>query len=164
MVDKIGNPEVFLYADDTEVFREISKIDDQMSLQTDLSNMLQWSQNPLLRFQPDKCVWMQIGKSLQDQDNPPTQVYMMFNKYLAHSSDEKDLRVIIDTDLKSDITSEVSKAYQIAGLIRRSFEHLDCDTFKVLFMTLVRPHLEYAQSVSEPISKKTHQCHRKGST
>ena len=117
--------------------------------------MLQWSQDSLLRFHPDKCVWMRIGKSPQDQDNPPTQVYVIDNKYLAHSSDEKDLGVFIDTDLKFDkhIASKVSKAIQIAGLIRRSFEHLDCDTFNVLFTTLAR-HLEYAQSVWSPYLKK----------
>ena len=98
------------------------KTDDHMSLQTDLNNMLQWSQDLLFRFHPDKGVWMWIGKSLQNQDNHPTQVYMMDNKYLAYSSEEKDLRVIIDTDLKFDkhIACKVSKANQIAGLIRRS--------------------------------------------
>ena len=56
--------------------------------------MLQWSQDSLLRFHTDKYVWMRIGKSPQDQDNPPTQAYMMDNKYLAHSSEEKYLGVI----------------------------------------------------------------------
>ena len=36
------------------------------------------------------------------------------------------------------------------GLIRRSFAYLDCDIFKRLFTTFVRPHLEYAQSVWSP--------------
>ena len=118
--------------------------------------MLQWSQDSLLRFHPDKCVWMRIGKSPQDQDNPPTQVYMMDNKYLAHSSEEKDLGVVIDTDLKFDkhMTSKASKANQIAAFIRRSFEHLDCDTFNVLFTILVRPPLAYTQSVRIPYLKK----------
>ena len=149
-----------LYADDTKVFREISKTDDQMSLQTNLNNMLQWSQDSLLRFHPDKCVWMRIGKSPQDQDNPPTQVYMMDNKYLAHSSEEKDLGVVIDTDLKFDkhMTSKASKANQIAAFIRRSFEHLDCDTFNVLFTILVRPPLAYTQSVWSPYLKVLLQC------
>ena len=102
MADKIANFDVFLYTDDTKVFREICKTDDEMSLHTDLNDMLQWSLDSLLRFHPDKCVWMRIGKSPQSQDNPPTQVYMMDNKYLAHSSEEKDLGVIIDTDLKFD--------------------------------------------------------------
>ena len=80
MADKIANFDVFLYTDDTKVFREICKTDDEMSLHTDLNDMLQWSLDSLLRFQ----------------------VYMMDNKYLAHSSEEKDLGVIIDTDLKFD--------------------------------------------------------------
>ena len=36
------------------------------------------------------------------------------------------------------------------GLIRRSFSFLDCDLFRRLYTTFVRPHLEYAQSVWSP--------------
>ena len=36
------------------------------------------------------------------------------------------------------------------GLIRRSFTFLDCDLFKTLYTTFVRPHLEYAQAVWSP--------------
>ena len=39
-----------------------------MSLQADLNNMLQRPQDFLLRFHPDKSVWMRIGNSPQDQD------------------------------------------------------------------------------------------------
>ena len=36
------------------------------------------------------------------------------------------------------------------GLIRRSFSFLNCDLFKRLYTTFVRPHLEYAQVVWSP--------------
>ena len=40
------------------------------------------------------------------------------------------------------------------GLIRRSFSFLDKTFFKKLYVTFVRPHLEYAQSVWAPHLKK----------
>ena len=40
------------------------------------------------------------------------------------------------------------------GLIRRSFSFLDKVLFKKLYVTFVRPHLEYAQSVWAPHLKK----------
>ena len=40
------------------------------------------------------------------------------------------------------------------GLIRRSFTYLDGNTFKQLFKALVRPHLEYSNSVWHPRTKK----------
>jgi len=41
----------------------------------------------------------------------------------------------------------VSKANQILGLIGRTFNHLDCQLMKQLFVALVRPHLEYINVV-----------------
>ena len=58
----------------------------------------------------------------------------------------------IDADLKFEehISEKVSKANSIVGLIRRSFSFLDCNLFKTLYTTFVRPHLEYAQAVWAP--------------
>ena len=39
-------------------------------------------------------------------------------------------------------------------MIRRTFVSLDIPTFRCLFKTMVRPHLEYAQSVWSPYMKK----------
>ena len=40
------------------------------------------------------------------------------------------------------------------GLIRRSFSYLSCYLFRKLYLAFVRPHLEYAQVVWAPYSKK----------
>ena len=36
------------------------------------------------------------------------------------------------------------------GLIRRTYTHLDEQSFKFLFQALVRPHMEYAEAVWSP--------------
>ena len=46
--------------------------------------------------------------------------------------------------------NKINKANALVGLIRRSFSHLDGKMFKKLFITFVRPHLEYAQAVWQP--------------
>ena len=65
---------------------------------------------------------------------------------LGISDAERDLGVFIEQDLSFDkhISVKVNKAKSIAGLIRRSFEYVDCDRFKLLFTAQFRPHLEYA--------------------
>jgi len=65
---------------------------------------------------------------------------------------EKDLSVWMDDKLKfSDhVEHAVSKANQILGLIRRSFTYLDIPLLKQLYTTLVRPHLEYGNTVWLP--------------
>ena len=40
------------------------------------------------------------------------------------------------------------------GLIRRTFSYLDGDTFKKLYSSFVRPHLEYANSIWSPHLRK----------
>ena len=52
------------------------------------------------------------------------------------------------------IWSKVNIANAIMGLIRRSFSYLDAYFFKKLYVTFVRPRLEYAQSVWAPHLKK----------
>ena len=58
----------------------------------------------------------------------------------------------IDNELKFDIHTEkqVNKANSQLGLIRRSFDTLDKETFINLYKSMVRPHLEYCHAISYP--------------
>ena len=68
----------------------------------------------------------------------------------------KKLGVIIDSELvfEEHISTKVRVANGIVGLIHRSFTHLDCKSFTKMYTAFVRPHLEYAQSVWAPHSRK----------
>ena len=65
---------------------------------------------------------------------------------------EKDIGVTINSKLNFEkhIQTQVNKANQIVGIIRRSFKYLDFKTFCLLFKSFVRPILEYASSVWNP--------------
>ena len=71
---------------------------------------------------------------------------------MEHVYSEKDIGVTVDESLRfcEHIANKVRVANAIVGQIRSSFSFLDKNTFKYLFVTLVRPHLEYAQSVWSP--------------
>ena len=68
---------------------------------------------------------------------------------LEHVFEEKDLGIIIDSQLKFDehISTKVKKANAMAGLIRRSFTYQEPMSFKKLYVALLRPHLEYGESI-----------------
>ena len=68
----------------------------------------------------------------------------------------KDLGVSIDSSLtfEGHFQQIIAKANMMAGLIRRSFCHLDEDIFVHLYKALVRPHLEYAHVVCHPYKQK----------
>ena len=154
MVEKAGKSELFLYADDLKIFKEIKSEEDSEILQQDLDRLYDWSQYSLLRFHPDKCVVMRICSNAKKLSVNP--YYDMDAIRLKVVESEKDLGVIFDCGLSFEehIANIVKKANSLTGMIRRSFIHLDKEMFKRLFTAIVRPHLEYGAPVWNPHSKK----------
>ena len=142
-----------LFADDTKIFSPVNSIEDSISLQNDLYILENWSSTWLLEFNSQKCHVLTLGKL---ENIIHAHRYTIYGKELDHVFEEKDLGVIIDSNLNFEdhIASKVKKANAIMGLIRRSFTYLSCETFKKLYVTFVRPHLEYAQVVWAPHLKK----------
>ena len=64
----------------------------------------------------------------------------------------KDLGVIFDTELNfvQHCKEMINTAYSYLGIIKRNFIYLDEDAFVMLYKSLVRSHLEYANSVWNP--------------
>jgi hypothetical protein len=150
------NSEVFLFADDTKVFREILTEEDCDKLQKDIDNMFEWTQASLLRFHPDKCTSMRIGTGNKHKLDKRSYTMGPDQVELKNSKLEKDIGVFIDDNLTFDehINNKVNKANSVMGLIRRTFEYLDERTFTLLYKALVRPHLEYANQVWAPMLKR----------
>ena len=75
---------------------------------------------------------------------------------MEKTSSEKDIGVVIDSKLSFEdhIVEKVNKANIILGVIRRSFEYLDRNTLVMLYKSLVRPHIEYANQAWAPYKKK----------
>ena len=72
---------------------------------------------------------------------------------------QKELGVIIDQDLKfhQQTAASVKKANQILGLIKKTISIKNEETLPLLYMSLVRPHLEYANVVWGPFYKTDQQ-------
>ena len=85
-----------LFADDTKIYRVITKKEDAKSLQDDLHELEKWSDKWLLKFHPDKCHVLTLGK----YDNiKHTERYKIWNHELEHVFEEKDLGIIVDSEL-----------------------------------------------------------------
>ncbi|XP_076063508.1 uncharacterized protein LOC143038359 [Oratosquilla oratoria] len=69
---------------------------------------------------------------------------------------EKDLGVVVDDELNFSrhLAEKINVANRMVGLIRRTFTAMDETMFKTLFVSLVRPHLEYANQVWCPYKKR----------
>lgn len=152
--------DVYMFADDTKLYRSIETTDDIDTVQNDINNLFTWSEKWLLRFHPDKCKVLPIttkSTSKIDQDGRYSMsTYEGTRTSLETVKNEKDIGVTIDSNLKFNqhIQDKVNKANQLVGIIRRSFKYLDYKSFCLLYKALVRPHLEYASSVWSPYLKK----------
>ena len=86
----------------------------------------------------------------------PNVVYSLNGKDLKPSDVEKDLGVMISSDLKpaNHIGVISAKANRMVGLIKRNFTYLDLEMCQSLYCSLARPHLEYAVQCWSPFYKK----------
>ncbi|CAF0752936.1 unnamed protein product [Brachionus calyciflorus] len=75
---------------------------------------------------------------------------------LEISEGEKDLGVLISSHLKwsNHVNNAVNKANRMLGIVKRTFKHLDCNSFLLLYQSLIRPHLDYAVSAWNPSLKQ----------
>ena len=63
--------------------------------------------------------------------------------------EENDLGITFSCDFKfrSHIHKIVRKANKVLGVVSRTFKYLDPDIMRLLFTSLVRPHLDYASNI-----------------
>ena len=82
----------FLFADDTKIFRKITSPEDSITLQSDIDRLENWSEKWLLRFHPDKCHVLSIGRV---ENIIHTHRYRICGREMEHVGEEKDLGVVI---------------------------------------------------------------------
>ena len=87
--------EIFLFAHDSKIFRQINGPDDHLILQEDINNMLDWANKWQLEFRPDKCVSMSINRKMNYNES-----YKMETTELRQVRQEKDTGVIVHDQLK----------------------------------------------------------------
>ena len=142
-----------IFADDTEIYDSSA---NHQQIQLDLLALLKWSELWQLFFNVTKCSVLYHGKNNKKED------YFTdcnFKVRLKETFLEKNVGVTFSKDLKFNehINNVVSKANQITGIVKRSFEYLDNEMFLKLYKSIIRPHLEYANVVWHPMYQ--HQKH-----
>ena len=138
------------FADDTKIFHEVSSLEEKEKIQTDLCKLLEWSKTWQMKFNASKCKVLHFGKSNQKHE------YKIGETVLQGCTNEKDLGVHIQDNLKADkhVDESVKKANQILGQIYRTMEYKAAENILPLYLTLVRPHLEYCVQAWSPYYAK----------
>ncbi|XP_069169369.1 uncharacterized protein [Procambarus clarkii] len=141
-----------MFADDAKIIGRIRNLDDCHALQEDLDKISIWSTTWQMEFNVNKCHVMECGIG----EHRPHTTYILCEKSLKNSDKERDLGVVLDRKLSPEdhIKNIVQGAYAMLSNFRIAFKYMDGDILKKLFMTFVRPKLEYAAVVWCPYLKK----------
>ena len=138
---------VKLFADDTKLYRRVTN--GSTELQADIDALVKWSKEWLLPFNSTKCRVMHLGR--RNAEHP----YLLDGASIQEVREERDLGVVVDDELKfhQQTAAAIAKASQMLAVVRRSFANLDEVTLPLLFKTVVRPFLEYGNTIWGPFGK-----------
>ena len=138
-----------LFADDLKFYMKVQDPHDCNRIQSDLDHLAQWCDRNGMELNINKCQVMIFSRG----KNPLNYVYHIKESPLLLASQIKDLGVLLDSHLSFTIhlDSIVSKSLQMLGFVKRNTkDFLNIPSIKLLYCSLVRPHLEYCSSVWSP--------------
>ena len=141
------------YADDTKLVSVNVSANQSLILQNDLNLIFDWSQVWLLFLHIKKCEVMHFGNKLQLKNKC---TYFINSIAIGETYLVKDLGVYISPNLDWDdqVIKVCSKSTAIAKKIFKCFQHKTNDIIKKLYVSTIRPKLEYANTVWKPTSVK----------
>ena len=145
-----------LYVDDSKLIGPANTPSACQSLKTDLNQMCSWVKRWLLEFNTEKC------KVIHFEYNNPQQQYLMTQNpwshhILEHVQEERDLGVIVDSQLKfSSHSQKISaNASRALGIIKYSITSRSRHVITKLYKGLVQPFWRWGTSWPPLVSKRT---------
>ena len=153
--------DIALYADDTKIWRKIVGWSDHIILQQDIDALQKWAVENKMKFHPDKCKVVSISNRasehliIQMWSMLPflSFVYTLNGSSLDFSESEKDLGVIVTTDLNWDenLHTLYQKASSRLGLMKRTLHFIkDSRQKRAFYLSLVRSIFEHCSVVWRP--------------
>ncbi len=144
--DKLTS-QVRLFADDCLVYQPITSDEDVASLQNDLHHLESWQNDWLMHFNPSKCCTISFANR-----NPPKRQYKFCGEKLSSEESHPYLGIELHNSLNWNKQTQISsnKARKVLGVIRRNMWSCPEKVKSTAYLSLVRPHLEYAVAAWDP--------------
>ena len=135
-----------LYADDMMLYKRITSSSDATNLQKDVNSIFNWSCNNSMVFNVAKCKSMLLTR----KRHATTPTLTLDGCSLEFVKEYKYLGILISTDLswKRHIEEICVKAKKLVGMLYQKFSNQYI--MARLYVSQLRPHLEYAAQVWNP--------------
>ena len=145
--DIVDTCTVNLYADDTTIY--YSNKDPklvQSTINSDLESIVSWIEMNALKMNVSKTQMMTLQRK---STKPAEAITVKIREEITHLNSIKYLGVVVDKDLnwKPHITEVRRKALAAIATSRRARGYLPVQTRKLLYNTLVLPHMDYCSVV-----------------
>ena len=137
-----------LFADDCILYREIASDADTDKLQADIDKLYSWSNTWQMSFNSKKCHVLSVSRKRQS----PFLDYRLGNEPLTVVDSYPYLGVTVSSDLRwhRHVDNICVKATSILNLVRRNIYQCSEEVKALAYLSLVRPHLEYAAAAWDP--------------
>jgi len=135
------------FADDTKLGMEIATIQDCQRLQASLDELVTWSNEWGMELHTQKSLVIHFGRK------NPEFVYKINGIPLQTTESARDLGILIrnDCDTSQHVHSIAKKAHGLLSQLKRAFSYRDSEVLPRIYKTYVRPTLEYAVQVWNPM-------------
>ena len=140
-----------MFADDIALYRTIKSAADYNQLQLDIDSVSSFIAGKYLKLNARKCKYMLISRKRIHTLAPPS--LKVDGIPLTQAMEYKYLGVTIASDISwsAHITNVCNKTRKIIEIFyRRFYRHSSSSTLLKLYLSHIRPHLEYCSAVWNP--------------
>ena len=140
---------LLMYADDAKCAKLVRNQEDCSELQDDLNSLCSWSLQWNLKFKESKCILLRCCNNAHSI----AMKYTMNNCEIPCRDEHRDLGVMFSSDLsfRPHYNYIVRRAYQVLGLLRRTFSSSsDVRVRRLLYISLVRSQFTYCSQLWRP--------------
>ena len=136
------------------IYRTIFSDSDFVRLQSDVNTIQDWVDCNHMKLNATKCKYMLVSRKRRTTTSPG----ITLNGIALESVPSfKYLGLLLTSDLSwtKHIENKCTTARKLLGLLyRRFYQHADEKTLRQLYISIVRPHLEYAAPLWDPHLQK----------